>query len=552
MSARVSRFVLALAVCAFPAAAQADDRPRLAVVVVVDQLAMTQIDRYEDLFGEGGFRRLLTQGTVARDARYLGAPTVTAHGHATLATGSYADRHGIVGNEWWEHDGIVHVGHDGRYKLLTREATDKDGTAPTDLRAPTFADALRWTHPGARVVSLSMKDRGAILFGGVRPKSAIWFDAVSDRWTTSTYYSDKLPEWVPTGAVSAGRVAWERLADARLCSFLEKKETSPSACAEQLYASRASAAENPEGAGAHAGRMFPHKFPAAGEASRGAFFVSTPLADEALFDLAVKAIDAEHLGEDDVPDLLFVSASSFDYVGHEYGPESQESLDALLREDASLARLFRALDEKVGAKRYVFALSADHGVQPTPARAAREGADAGVIDGGSVVRTADAALVKAFGKRTYLGPGVSAGGFSFRAGALDGIDRTRADDVVINAIENLPGIADVYPRSLFMSHQALRGDAAAFGRSYFDGRSPDFIIQPKPLWISGGFASHGTPYLADSRVPLFFYRGGRSPVALDGIIDVASLSPTVALIVGSAPPEAAEAPILTTVVSALR
>lgn len=550
MPARLLSLLVATALLLSPLPALAEDRPRLAVVVVIDQLSMAQLDRYEDLFGEGGFRRLLSQGTVIRDARYLGAPTVTAHGHATLATGAYADRHGIVGNEWWEHDAVVHVGHDDRYKLLTRESTDKDGTAPTDLKAPTFADALRWSHPGAKVVSLSMKDRGAILFGGVHPQAAVWFDAPSDRWTSSTYYGAQLPTWVPTGSVSATRSEWDRLADTRLCALLPGKPKTD--CTQQLYALRAAPGANPAGAGVSLGKAFPHKLPAPGDSARGPAFLGTPLADEALFDLGIQAISAEHLGEDGIPDLLFISASSFDYVGHAYGPESQESLDALMREDASLARLFRALDQKVGPKKWAFALSADHGVQPAPARSNLDGADAGVVDGGAAVRAAEAALTKAFGERTYLGAGVSAGGFSFRSAALASIDRKRADEIVVDAIRNQPGIADVYPRSLFVSHLALRGDAANFGRSYFDGRSPDFIILPKPLWISGGFASHGTPYLSDSRVPLLFYRGGRAPVVVEGIVDVASLSPTMAQIVGSAPPEAAEAGILSGVVAGLR
>jgi hypothetical protein len=523
---------------------------RLGVVVVIDQLSMSQIDRYEDLFGEGGFRRLLSQGSVARDARYLGAPTVTAHGHATLATGSYADHHGIVGNEWWEHDAVVHVNHDPKYRLLTRENEESDGTAPTDLRAPTFADALRWARPEAKVVSISLKDRGAILFGGARPIAAVWYDAVSDRWTTSTYYGTKLPVWVPSGAVSGAQTEWQRYANPRLCAFIPAgiRPSDAARCSERLYATRAVQDDgNAEGA-----KGFPHHLLAAGQPKRGATFMASPLSDEALFDLAANAIDGAELGDDDIPDLLFISASGFDHIGHSFGPESPESLDALLREDASLAKLFTALDAKVGAGRWVFALTADHGVQPSPHTAQADGKHAGTLDGGALQRTAEEALVKAFGARTYLSGLVGYGGLSYRTGALDGVDRPAADAIVVNALRTVNGVAAVYPRSLFVSHLALAGDAAAFGRSYFDGRSPDFIVQPQPLWIFGGWASHGTPYLADARVPLMFYRGGREPIPLEGTIDIASLTPTLALIMRSTPPSAAEAPILTRLAAALR
>jgi predicted AlkP superfamily pyrophosphatase or phosphodiesterase len=551
----LSTAVLAAVVSSAAIAAPPQTRPRLAVVIVVDQLSMGQIDRYEDLLGEGGLRRLIGGGTIARDARYFGAPTLTAHGHATLATGSYADHHGIVGNEWWEHDAVVHVGHDSAFHLLTRDTTDSDGTAPTALRAPTFADALRWSESRAHVVSISLKDRGAILFGGARPDAAIWYDPASDRWTTSTYYGEKLPSWVPADSVSGTRTAWTRFAEPRLCARVAAVEHAPDAseCARLLYAQRARVPVDAPESDENPGKTFPHRYPAPGERRRGSAFMASPLADEALFDLATRAIAGARLGEDSVPDLLFVSASGFDLVGHAFGPESEESLDALLRLDAAVARLLRVLDEKIGSGSYVLALTADHGVQPSPAVSLKDGEYAGQLDTAELVRTAEAALTKEFGARAYLSPFLSAG-FSYRAGAMDGIDRSRADAVVVNALRGVTGIQDVYPRSLFVSQLALRGDALPFGRSYFDGRSPDFIVLPRPLWIFGfgGAASHGTPYLADTRVPLIFFREGRSHVPIEGTIDVASLTPTLALILGIAPPAAAEAPILTAVAEALR
>ncbi len=536
-------------------AALAVERPKLAVVVVIDQLSMGQIDQYEDLFGEGGFRRLLQEGTVARDARYTGAPTLTSHGHTSLATGSYASHHGIVGNDWWERGkGKVCVGHDDRYKLLSRETTERDGTAPTQLRAPTLADALRWSHPGARVVTLSLKDRGAILFGGARPRATVWYDNVSDRWTTSTYYAPELPAWVPKGAVSGDVAEWTRLADPRLCTLLPSKERGggPAECARKLYDLRAGLDDDPaEHGDAGFEPPFPHKLAPPGSPKRGKMFLTSPYADETLFALAEKAIVAEELGADDIPDLLFISASSFDYLGHDFGPESHESLDALLREDASIARLLKTLDAKVGKGKYVFALSADHGVKPAPGKVERDGQSAGTIDIAAMLKDADAALDAAFGARDYLSPMLNCG-FSYKDGALDGIDRTRADGIVLEIVRRTTGVADAYPRSLFMSALALRGDAEPYGRSYFDGRSPDFIVNPRPLWTWGDVASHGTPYVADTRVPVLFYRGGRAPMRVDGTIDVVSLTPTLALILGSPPPAAAQAGILTQVVDHLR
>jgi len=274
------------------------------------------------------------------------------------------------------------------------------------------------------------------------------------------------------------------------------------------------------------------------------------MADEALFALARRAVEGEELGADEIPDLLTVSASAFDAIGHRYGPESHEALDALLRLDAALASFFAFLDGHVGAGQYVVVFSADHGVQPTPARLTRNGVNAGMVDVDAVAKSAEAALVAAFGPGPYLTPFIDIG-FSF----LDRskiIDTVRAEQIVIEAARKHAGVKHVFPRSMFQSHAALRGEAAHYARSYFEGRSADFIIQPHAGWTWGGTASHGTTYLADSRVPLAFYRGGRAPLVVAGPVETISLAPTLAQILGSAPPFAAEGAILTAVAEHLK
>jgi predicted AlkP superfamily pyrophosphatase or phosphodiesterase len=532
-------------------AAPAPERPRLGVVMVVDQLAMMHLDRYRDLLREDGIRRLLDEGAVALDARYLGGPTVTAHGHASLATGAYAGRHGIVGNEWVEPGvGRVRVGHDEKYKLVTREVVDSDATAPTHLKAPTFADAMRMSIPDGKIISVSLKDRGAILFGGAKPTAAVWYDWRKDLWTTSTYYSQAVPSWVSKGSVSSGATAWERLDDPRICAEGERAKAAE--CIARVYATCAGPDEDSvEGSLSGMSSTFPHKLSPVGDAKRGRQFMSTPLGDAALTDLAIRALEAEGLGKDEAPDLLFVSASGFDLAGHDFGPESQELLDGLLRMDVNVARLLAALDEKVGNGRYVFALSADHGVSPSPHRVAKDRRSGGMIDAKALVVKVDRALDAAFGPRDYLYP-ITTFGLYFKDGALNGLDRAKVDSVVIEALRGEEGLAHVWPKSLLNSHLELRGDAAFYARSFFDGRSPDFMLQFAHGWADDAVADHGLPYISDSRVPLIFYRGGRAPLRIDGLIDVTTLTPTLAVILGSAPPMAAEAPILTHVVDHLR
>jgi hypothetical protein len=532
-----------------PARAEA---PRLGVVLVVDQLSMAQLDKWEDVLRDDGLRRLLG-GSVARDARYFGAPTLTAHGHATLSTGAYGARHGIVGNEWWERGaGLQVAGRDEQSRLLTGERGA--GASPRQLQAPTLADSLRWSRPGAKVVALSLKARGAVFLGGARPDAALWFDDAADRWTTSDYYAAALPSWVPGEAVTGAATAWTRFAAPGLCALLGKNKRSrePAACAQELAERRAGRDDEPVEGGRHGfGATFPHGLPAPGAANRGEVFSGTPLADEALAGLAVRAIEGAGLGADEVPDLLTVSFSGFDYVGHDFGPESQESFDHLLRLDAALAGLLATLDARVGKGAWVAALVADHGVRPTPGKAAAEGQAAGIIDRAKLRADAEAALDAAMGARDWLGPMANTG-VSFRDGVVSAAERGRADALVVESMEAAPGVSEVFPRSLFASQAALRGAAAVFARSWFDGRSPDFVVHSKPLWTWGDVASHGSAYLADVRVPFALYRGGRTAQRIGGTIDVASLAPTFALVLGAAPPAAAEAGILTEVVEGLK
>lgn len=528
--------------------------PRLVVQVVVDQLSMAQLDRAEDLLSSEGLGRLLAQGTVARDARYMGAPTVTAHGHATLATGTYGATHGIVGNTWHvPGKGEVYVCHDPEHRLLTRATTARDCTSPVDLRAPTFADALKWSRPGAKVVTLSLKDRSAVLSGGGRPDAAVWYDAATDRWTTSTWYGKALPAWVPAGAVSEGVDAWHRLADPSLCKLLPKQDRpkAPGACVEALYETRAGPDDDPaEHGSAGFGPTFPHRLPEPGEPTRGRLFRTTPLADQALFELGMRALEHAELGRDTHPDLLVISASGFDSIGHDFGPESQESLDALLRLDRTLAAFMRALDRYVGKGRWVLALSADHGVMPTTAKAAARGLSARHVDLEALRTTAQEALVEAGLAAVEVAPFANVG-LSFATPPRPA-DRERAERVVAEAVLSVDGVAMSFPGTLLGSGLSLEGHARRHARSWYRGRSPDVVVLPRPLWTFEDVASHGTSYLADSRVPFIIYRGGRAPAAVDGPIDVASLTPTLALIAGSAPPAAADAPILTEVARALK
>ena len=335
---------LAAVLCSAPVFSA--ERPRLGVLLVVDQLSVAHFDAR--LPGAtGGFRRLVAEGFRFRDARNRGAPALTALGHATIATGAYASVHGIVGNDWYDAalKRPVYVCEDPRYRILGREPVPGDGTAPSRMRAGTLGDALKAAYPEAKTVAIAGKDRAAMLLVGFSANAAVWMDHVVPRFTSSNVYGSALPAWVePVN---------ERLATVMTAGMQWSLPrggftgASPPAWATDVFGF---------------GRSFPHVVnPKASALEQTEQILHTPLINDCLVDLALAAVQAEKLGADDVPDLLTVSFSTFDKVLHAFGPDSPEAAAVFSELDAQLTRLLAGLDQRVGKGKYVVALTADHG-----------------------------------------------------------------------------------------------------------------------------------------------------------------------------------------------
>lgn len=362
---------------------------KLVVLVVFDQLRADLIDRPEwrEHFGTGGFRRLQTDGAWFTRCHYPYAVTATGPGHAAMLTGAPPAVTGIVNNEWYDRGtkAEAYCAGDIRYRIVPEKATaepanakPKQAGAPTRLLAPTVADVLKAStgHRG-KVFGVSLKDRSSILPSGsgkdTKPDGVFWFDG---RFVTSTYYADAVPGWVAEFNTSG-----------KAESYFGKDwvRKIPGVEGEKLYDTLAGP-DNGEGEGNLYGQgvTFPHPMtggkdkagqPFADVKAAGSSYYSalanSPMGNELLVEFAKKCIDAEHLGADDVPDLLTVSFSSNDLIGHTWGPDSHEVLDSTLRSDDILAGLLKHLDEKVGQGKYAVVLTADHGICPLPEFAAK-------------------------------------------------------------------------------------------------------------------------------------------------------------------------------------
>ncbi|MCA2980235.1 MAG: alkaline phosphatase family protein [Myxococcaceae bacterium] len=492
----------------------AQERPRLGVMVVVDQLSLDAFDRRLPL-ARGGFKRLVAEGFRFGEMRYEAAATLTAAGHSTLATGAYASTHGIVANEWIDPEtGRPRLAvEDPAYQVLGRAPARQDGTAPTSLRVPTLGDSVKVSAPGARVVAVSAKDRSAILMGGRSADAAVWFDAERPLFTSSTFYGPKLPAWVqPTNLAVAEALVQRRFAWGLPGGGLTGKHPPP--------------------ASARNGDSEPNAEQAALQ----------PLLDRWEVDLALAAVDALALGADEVPDLLTVSFSGHDRIGHEFGPDSPEGLAEFLAVDVQLGRLLEGLDAKVGKGRYVLVLSSDHGVCPVPELSKQRGLDAGRVDLKALRERLEAEADAALGPLDYFAgsktPGLTATSKG-RAKLLSIASRLRAV-----ALEQ-PGVLDLVAAPALLEPSALGAAGALWRRGYFPGRSPDFLVIAKPYWSYGtaDVTGHASHWLYDRQVPLVFFGAGvpRGAAPYAEAIDVA---PTFARLLGVPAPAGAEGRVL--------
>lgn len=494
-------------------ASLAQERARLGVLVVVDQLSLDSFDQRLPL-AKGGFRRMVDQGLRFREARFNVAPTITSSGHATLTTGAWASVHGIVSNEWndWATGKNTLSTEDKSYSVVGRPPAKQDGTAPTSLRAPTLADSVKVRDARGKVVAISGKDRSAILSVGRAADAVVWFDAERPMFVTSTFYAQKLPAFV--GPVN----------DAIAAGLLKKLFT------WGLPGGGITGA-NPAPPRGRQGDSEP-------DAEQPAL---QPMIDAWEVDLALGAVKELKLGADDAPDLITISFSGHDRIGHNFGAESPEGIAEFLAVDHELGRLFDGLDQQVGKGAWVAVMSSDHGVAPVPDKLVERRLDAGRID----LKAVRAQLEQEADAK--LGPGDW-----FESSKTPGITATAAGREKLNGISDAlralaikqPGVLDLLSAER-IAKAAPGSMEELWRRGYVPGRSPDFIVVAKPYWTysRGDLTGHASHYLYDRTVPLVFLGAG-VPHGTADAAEAIDLAPTFARLLGVPPPAAAQGRVL--------
>ncbi len=527
---------------------------RLVVQITVDQLRADLLDRYATRFGEGGFRRLLTDGVSYTQAYYSHANTETIVGHATLATGAPPRVHGMVGNLWYDRDAgrVVYNIEDARYNRIgdvarqttsifgPEEVARSSGRSPLAIIGSTFSDELaKATQGRARIYSVALKDRAAVPMAG-RSGKALWYAKASGRFVSSSYYFDSPPVWLVqfNKAGPANRYAgttWDLLAPRTSYRFGRADDR---------------AFESMMGL---FGRVFPHAYGEKHDPLLPARVASSPAGDELLGELAKTIVESEQLGQRDVVDYLAVGFSATDYVGHTFGPDSLEAEDNLLRLDRTLARLLASIDAQVGAERVLIVLSADHGISEAPEARRASGFDAGRLSADALQSSSLRARVAQRFDSVDLIVGfthpyvhLDRERIADAGLALHDVQRFVANELALVAgVERAVAAADLGESSILS--EPLRQVAA----NHHAKRSGDVYVVPRPHWLPyTGLgmrpltATHGSPWRFDRHVPIIFARAGLKAARVARPVDATDVAPTLSAYVGVSAPSHATGSVL--------
>jgi len=540
-----------VAVVAATAPAFAQERPKFILQITIDQLRGDLIDRFGSGFGEGGFNYLLRNGVVFANAHHRHANTETIVGHTTLATGTDPAIHGMVANLWFDRvEGTLFYNvQDPDFPLVgaagvdasseidpTQRAATTDGRSPRNIITSTLSDEIA-LHFGreAKIFGVSVKDRGAISMAG-HAGQAYWFSKAEGRFVTSTFYRQSYPAWLD---------AWhaKKLVDSY--ANADWKLLGPSH--DYLFGGRDDQDWETNLPGW--GRTFPHNWGAADGKYYTTLLTLSPAGDEITVDFAKALVDAEGLGQDDIPDYLSISLSSTDYVGHIFGPSSLEAEDNMRRLDRTLADLLSYVDRTVGLDQTLLVLSADHGAPEHPGYLKTLGIEADTFDfervntePGFVRLQADFGasreLIKSFSNPyLYLDRAVI---------AERNLDVEEVEAVVAEELEKLPGIAQAIPSSALRRGAILGGNVAEKVLANFHpDRSGDIYIVFEPHWFIADFdgltvaSAHGSPWTYDSHVALVFAGPGIEPKRVVRRVETVDVAPTIATYLGTKLPSGA-------------
>ncbi len=530
--------LLALAF-SFPATSQVSEEivvPRLVVGITIDQMRADMIARYWSGFGKDGFKRLVRKGAWMIDTRFQYVPTYTGPGHASIYTGASPSGHGIVANDWYDET-------TGELIYCVQDTTTQQfgglsgavGRSPKNLVSTTIADELeRFTAGRSKTIGISLKDRGAILPIGRTGDNAYWFDPSTGHFVSSSWYSKGLPNWVR-----------EFNAEKRPELYLSKPwELKYPKGRYENHMLDANAFEHAIGGADRP--AFPYDLPGLFAQTKDLNLLTyTPLGNKLVTDMAINCILHEELGIDETTDLLAISYSSTDKLGHATGPRSMELEDMYYRLDEEIARLLVELDELVGEDRYLLFITSDHGVVDIPAYLTQLKSSAGYVRKDNLETTVEKAIEAKYGP----GPWIKAHMnyqmyFDMNKVAEVGADPAKVRSIAQQALFTNRDIAEVVTADQLLGQEFSRGPRAKMQEGYMRIRSGDVLYSLKPGYLLENEGderkgtTHGSGHTYDTQVPLLFFGYGIPEMQVARTVHIEDIAPTIAMWCGFALPDA--------------
>jgi predicted AlkP superfamily pyrophosphatase or phosphodiesterase len=507
-------------------------KPKLVVGIMVDQMRMEYLYRFESRLGENGFKRLMREGFTLKNAHYNYMPTVTGPGHASVYTGTTPAVHGIIGNDFYDkfEKKSVNCVEDSRYKPLGSEAGNGD-VSPWRLLSTTITDELKlFTQKRSKVIGLSIKDRGAVLPAGHMADAAYWYDSKTGRFISSTYYMNQMPVWVDK--FNKLNKADQYLNQTWNTSFpLEKYlESGPDLSPyERKFSGKSTTA-------------FPYNLKEL-RSKNGNFdlLVYTPFANDYLTEFGLALVTEEKLGQDDVTDFLAISYSTPDIIGHSVGPNAVEIEDTYIKLDKNIETILSSLDKQVGIGQYTVFLTADHAVADVPQYLKDQRIPAGTMSLENLkVTMAD--FLNAYYPGKKLIENVSNEQVFLNHEAFSQDPRTSGVDLLITMelvgkfLMATDGIQTYYTENqLRQSDFNEGGIKGSVVRGFHHKRSGDIAFVLEPGWFTGNWpqgTTHGSPWTYDTHVPILFFGAGIPTGSTSVYHSITDIAPTLSVLLG--------------------
>ena len=475
-------------------------KPKLVVGIVIDQMRYDYLDRYWNKFSDDGFKKIVNGGFNCKNTHYNYMPTYTGPGHASIYTGTTPENHGIIANDWYNKKTkkMIYCAEDTTVKTIG--SSSKEGLmSPKNMVTTTITDQLKLnTNFKGKVIGVSLKDRGAILPAGHKADAAYWFEGKNTgKWISSSYYLNELPKWVQ-------EVNKKNSAN----TYLSKPWNTLLPIADYSE----SIADNNPYEGVFKGEKtptFPHNLPALRDSNENYSLIkNTPFGNNITTEMALAAIVGENLGDDLFTDFLAVSYSSPDYIGHQYGPMSVEVQDNYLRLDQDIAQLLTYLESKFGKDEVLIFITADHGAVDVPQFLMDNHIPAGYFDKKKMV-----ADLKTFCLTKWnadLIENISNGNvfLNHEIIAKNNLNTTQIEQNLANYLLTFEGVSQTFTATTLKTTVITENIAANIQRGFNQVRSGDVVYVLASGWINAGYSTgttHGSPYHYDTHVPLIWY-----------------------------------------------